>query len=139
VSLVDGVTVDFLDCVADTIELFAGGFLAAELDICLVLLASKAGKSSACRLAEVVADWEAMVFDKPVLVASVFTSCLACAVVASTSLSLGLLRTGVVGLATRDSGVATRMMLREGVKGADVGTILDGGFVVEVASSRIGK
>lgn len=82
---------------------------------------SSDGKSSGCK----AGPWAGMAFDKPVLAAEDLTSRFACAAV---GVALGAV--GVGGTETVAKGVAARgtyeeLAARDGVKGADVGTIFD--------------
>lgn len=85
---------------------------------------SKAGKSSDCNGFD---DCDTMVFDNPVVVARAFTSCFAREDgVSATSFGVAS------GSDTLDRGVAVlgiKEELLDGVKGADVGTILEGGLI----------
>jgi hypothetical protein len=83
-----------------------------------------------------------MALDKPLLPANAFTSCLACATDFSGTLELTVVCVGVGGPDALASGVptpGTNEELREGVNGAEVGTIREGGFTVLVASRIAGS
>jgi hypothetical protein len=104
-----------------------------------ILLLSRAGKSSDWRVA--CGACEAIVLDRPLLPAKAFTSCFACAVDISGTLEYTVLWVGVGGPGLSTSGVpalGTEEKLRDGVNGADVGTIRDGTFTV-VASAKTGS
>jgi hypothetical protein len=75
-----------------------------------------------------------MALERPVLLANILTSSFACALDVSSALVFAVACVGVVGTDTFISGVAALGMLRDGVNGAEVGTIRDVVFVRAMGS-----
>jgi hypothetical protein len=130
---VRGVIVFLFDAADEAV--FIGVEILAIIGVCtgFTLLLSNAGKSSGWRVEEAegtAEDCKAIAFDRPVAAADVLTSFFACDIDLS-FWELAIFWVGAVGINTLARGVATLgacEATRDGVKVAEVGSILDCDF-----------